>query len=402
MAAKKHKMRRGSCGPIAEWGSRLSSFVSFEPFRGHSPSCPSWGKGNHEFHPACAESAAPWYDSTGNTALRLSAFGDQMEHDGLFKQVLTWFFVEFVAMLLPDLAKYLDPASIEFLDKEIITDLSARRRHVVDLLVKARFRGTGAGVFLVHVENQATSVADFARRMFIYFARLHEKFGLPIFPVAILSYGRPLRPEPNRYLVEFPGQEVLDFHYRAIQLNRLNWRDYLRKPNPVAAALMAKMRIAPEDRPKVKLECLRMLATLKLDPARSALIGTFMDRYLKLTAAEMKVYNRQVERLQPKEKDTVIKFTNQWTEKGRREGVREGLTKGLQARRELVLRQLGRRVGEVSPAARQRIDRLSEAAVDALGEALLDFAAPADLKAWLDDQETRRPRNSKNQTRSAK
>ncbi len=57
---------------------------------------------------------------------------------------------------------------------------------------------------------------------------------------------------------------------------------------------MAKMHIAPEDRPRVKLECLRMLATLKLDKARSALIGTFMDSYLKLTAAEMVVYNREL------------------------------------------------------------------------------------------------------------
>ena len=36
----------------------------------------------------------------------------------------------------------------------------------------------------------------------------------------------------------------------------------------------------------MKLECLRMLATLKLDKARSTLISAFMDSYLKLTSAE--------------------------------------------------------------------------------------------------------------------
>jgi len=30
---------------------------------------------------------------------------------------------------------------------------------------------------------------------------------------------------------------------------------------------MAKMNIAPKDRPRVKSECLRLLATLQLDPA---------------------------------------------------------------------------------------------------------------------------------------
>ncbi len=55
---------------------------------------------------------------------------------------------------------------------------------------------------------------------------------------------------------------------------------------------MAKMKMAPKDRPKVKLECLRLLASLKLDPARATLIGVFIESYLKLTAQEMKQYER--------------------------------------------------------------------------------------------------------------
>jgi hypothetical protein len=62
---------------------------------------------------------------------------------------------------------------------------------------------------------------------------------------------------------------TLPIHFRD---NRLNWLDFVRKPNPVASALMTKMRIAPGDRPRVKLECLRMLATLKLDKARATLM----------------------------------------------------------------------------------------------------------------------------------
>lgn len=58
---------------------------------------------------------------------------------------------------------------------------------------------------------------------------------------------------------------------------------------------MTKMLIAPEDRPRVKLECLRMLATLKLDIARATLISVFMDAYLKLTPAESIVYNRELD-----------------------------------------------------------------------------------------------------------
>jgi hypothetical protein len=212
-----------------------------------------------------------------------------MNHDQFFKALLTTFFIEFVWAFLPDVATYIDPRYIEFLDKEIFTDIASSERHEVDLIVKVRFRSGKRAFFLIHVENQGSSKEDFAQRMFRYFARLHEKFGLPVFPVAIFSFDRPLRPEPDRYQVDFPDFRVLDFAFRAIQLNRLDWRDFVRTPNPVASALMTKMRIAPEDRPRVKLECLRMLATLKLDKARSTLIGAFMTNYLNLTARETAV-----------------------------------------------------------------------------------------------------------------
>jgi hypothetical protein len=51
-------------------------------------------------------------------------------------------------------------------------------------------------------------------------------------------------------------------------LNRLDWRDFLRRENPVAAALMAKIKMQPGERKRVKYECLRLMATLRIDPAR--------------------------------------------------------------------------------------------------------------------------------------
>jgi hypothetical protein len=100
-----------------------------------------------------------------------------MNHDQLFKMLLITFFMDFVRAFLPDAAKYIDPGSIEFLDKEIFTDIASADRHEVDLIVKVRFRSGKRAFFLIHVENQACSEKDFARRMFRYFARLHEKAG---------------------------------------------------------------------------------------------------------------------------------------------------------------------------------------------------------------------------------
>lgn len=80
-----------------------------------------------------------------------------------------------------------------------------------------------------------------------YFARLDAKYLLPIFPIVIFSYDESKRQEKSQYTVNFPHRKILEFNYIAIQLNNLNWRNFLNQPNPVAAALMAKMDFQPEE-----------------------------------------------------------------------------------------------------------------------------------------------------------
>jgi hypothetical protein len=65
--------------------------------------------------------------------------------------------------------------------------------------------------------------------MFRYFARLSEKFALPVYPIVIFSYDSPRTLQPNTYQVAFPDKIVLEFNYAVIQLNQLNWRDFLRQ-----------------------------------------------------------------------------------------------------------------------------------------------------------------------------
>ena len=49
----------------------------------------------------------------------------------------------------------------------------------------------------------------------------------------------------------------------------------------------------------------------------------------------------------------------------------------------LILRQLLRRIGEVTPKMRSQIQTLSLTQLEALGEALLDFTKPDDLDEWM-------------------
>jgi predicted transposase YdaD len=51
--------------------------------------------------------------------------------------------------------------------------------------------------------------------------------------------------------------------------------------------------------------------------------------------------------------------------------------------RSLILKLLTRRVGTIPPEAQAQIEVLSLEQLEALGEALLDFAGADDLRAWL-------------------
>jgi len=206
---------------------------------------------------------------------------------------------------------------------------------------------------LVHIETQAKRQPDFARRMFKYFARLHEKYGVPVYPIAVLSYDTPRRPEPDRYGVAFPDWEVLAFSFRTVQLNRLNWRDYLGNHNPVASALMAKMAIDPKDRPRVKAECLRLLVTLKLDPARRRFISGFIDTYLRLRQEELQVFDHLITtEFLPTEQEQAMELTTSWKEEGIQLGIQQGESR-------LLKRQLLRRFQTLPDEVQARIETAS-------------------------------------------
>ncbi len=298
-----------------------------------------------------------------------------IDHDRLFKELISTFFVEFLELFFPEVLAYLDRDSITFLDKEIFTDITFGDRYEADLIVKAKFRSQES-FFLIHVENQAQQQTNFGKRMFRYFSRLYEKFDLPIYPIAIFSYKYPKTIEANCYQVAFPNKVVLDFNYDVIQLNQLNWRDFVQQPNPVASALMAKMNIADKDRPRVKFECLRLLATLRLAPARMQLISGFIDSYLRLNAQEKLIFQAEIDTIEPTQKEAAMKIITSWME--------EGIEQGKQSEAlSLIMRLLPRKVATVPPEFQQRIQQLSLTQLEDLAEDLLDFSDVADLAAWL-------------------
>ncbi|MDB9540955.1 hypothetical protein PN457_15045, partial [Anabaenopsis arnoldii] len=86
-----------------------------------------------------------------------------------------------------------------------------------------------------------------------------------------------------------------------------------------AAALMAKMKIPPSERPQVKAECLRLLITLKLDPARMQLISGFVDVYLNLNGTEEELFQVTANNMGLLQEEKYMEIVTSWERKARQE-----------------------------------------------------------------------------------
>lgn len=313
---------------------------------------------------------------------------ENIDHDRLFKELISTFFIEFIELFFPQVLEYIDTESIIFLDKEIFTDVTAGDKYETDLIAKAKFLGQPS-YFVIHIEAESGARPKFNQRMFRYFARLDEKLDLPIYPIVIFSYDSPKTVAVNNYQINFPDFEVLKFNYQVVQLNQLNWRDFLTRQNPVASALMSKMSIAPEDRPKVKAECLRLLVTLKLNPAKMQLISGFIDTYLRLNKIEEDKFQIEVGTLITEEKEEVMQIVTSWMEagieKGIERGIERGIEKGIEREKNLIIRQINRKFGQINLELETKIRSLNIEIIEALGEAIFDLDDVEDLRNWLEN-----------------
>ncbi len=170
---------------------------------------------------------------------------------------------------------------------------------------------------------------------------------------------------------------VIRFQFATVQFNRLDWQLFLKKPNSVASALMARMSFRPEERPLVKLQCLRLLATLKLDRAKSALISKFVGNYLMLTPEEVRTFDETLESMQEVEKQEIMEITTSWQRQGRIEGLEQGLEQGLRIGLGKALRL---HFGEQASTLIDRLETLDHTALNELEQKLVPGVRLEDLQ----------------------
>ncbi|MBD2365024.1 Rpn family recombination-promoting nuclease/putative transposase [Anabaena minutissima FACHB-250] len=215
---------------------------------------------------------------------------------------------------------------------------------------------------ILHLEFQTKleSTPPLPLRMLDYWVRLYRLYRLPITQVVVLL----LPPAPDTVIETVFSVESTRHEYRVISM----W----------------------EEKPQIFLNepALLPLATLAATTEPQALLQQVVGRVNQLELGErsqISAYTQILAGLKYK-KDLIKQL---FREGMMRESViyqeilAEGEQRGEQRERSLILRQLTRRVGELSQPVRERVENLSLEQLENLGEALLDFQTMADLDTWL-------------------
>ncbi|MCG3083203.1 Rpn family recombination-promoting nuclease/putative transposase, partial [Anoxybacillus sp. LAT27] len=226
-----------------------------------------------------------------------------IDHDRLFKELITTFFEEFLLLFFPHVHEHIDFQHVSFLSEELFTDVTAGEKYRVDVLVETKLKGEDS-LIIVHIENQSYVQPSFPERMFIYFSRLFEKYRKRMLPIAVFSYDY-LRNEPSSFTLQFPFFDVLQFRFLTVELRKQNWRDYIRHDNPIAAALLSKMGYTESERVELKKQFLRMIVRMELDEAKQRLLIGFFETYVKLSDEEEQQLRNEVNEMETKEKEQV-------------------------------------------------------------------------------------------------
>ncbi|MEI3612465.1 transposase [Pseudogracilibacillus sp. SO30301A] len=236
----------------------------------------------------------------------------------------------------PYIYEQIDVESVSSLSGEVFTDVIKGSSRRLDIVVETKLKDTGA-IIIIHIEPQSSVQQDFHRRMFQYYSFLYNEYQKPIIPIVVFSYEENW--EKNDFSINVLDTTYLYFRYHTLHLKKMNWREYLRKDNPVVAALLSKMGFKDEERVQVKVEFMRMLWRLQLNEADQRLIYGFFEAYLTLTEEEEERFVKLVREFDEAEEifNLPISYEEKGREKGRREGLKEGLEKG---RKEVALEML--------------------------------------------------------------
>jgi predicted transposase/invertase (TIGR01784 family) len=224
---------------------------------------------------------------------------------------------------------------------------------------------------ILHIEFQTQPSADIPFRMIDYRLRVYRRFPQKQMRqvVVYLCETQSTQVLQNRFSI--PGTQ---HEFEVIRLWEQPADQFLQNPGLLPFATLSRT----SDRALL----LRQVAQ-KIDQIADARVQSNVAASTAVLAG-LVLERSLIQRVLRREIMQESVIYQEWRAEALAEGRAEGRAEGLQRERDLVVRQLTRRLGSLSPDLTQNILDLPIEAIETLGEALLDFSEPNDLVLWLE------------------
>lgn len=295
------------------------------------------------------------------------------EYDNPWKEVLDCFFEQFMQLCFPSQFTQIDwTVPAKMLDKELqrIAPQSEVGLRVVDKLVEVQLLSGKAEWVLIHLEIQSQVSNDLAKRIFVYFYRISDKYNKPVVSLAILGdenpNWRPTRFEQEtlgcRVELRFPMVKLLDFMDRLELLEN--------SCNPFATVILAhlmtmKTEGSPSDRCRWKLNLLRPLYQRGLAAEEIRQMFKFIDWMMELPEKLAIEFNHELEKIEMEnmmpyvtsiERMALKRGIEQGIEQGIERGIEQGIERGVLAGQIVLLQDM---LGKPCEAVEELVKRSS-------------------------------------------
>jgi hypothetical protein len=133
---------------------------------------------------------------------------------------------------------------VEFLDKELSELFPELEKQggtrFADMLAKTYLKNGGEEWILIHVEIQGGDTRDFTHRMFQYWYRIYDRYGVDISAIAVFTGGKKQK-KPNTFHRSFLGTEVF-YKYNVFHILDYDEELLLQMDNPFALIVLAAQK----------------------------------------------------------------------------------------------------------------------------------------------------------------
>jgi Domain of unknown function (DUF4351) len=306
--------------------------------------------------------------------------------DTPWKQILESYFPQFMAFFFPEAYSQIDwSRGFEFLDGELqqVTLEAETGKRIVDKLAKVYLRNGEEHWIVAHVEIQNQKEAEFGERVFVYYARLRDKFKREVASFAVLG-DTDVDWRPNSFAREtlgfkvqasFPIVKLVDYKKRKEELAASD--------NPFAVVVQAhlaaqatKGKESQQRRRKQKFALMTMMYQRGYSQQEVTDLFRFIEWVMVLPPELEKAFKQDLIAYEDEKNMPYISNLE-------RESLAEGEAKGREAGKvELVIKQLSRR-NQLSDETLAKIKALPIGQLEQLGEDLMDFTGSKDLVDWL-------------------